>query len=60
MLGQMRDRFMTLPGALGGVTQNGTALKSEAKEAKEKLLQELDNSIAMRDFAITGNMPFVG
>ena len=60
MLGQMRDRFATLPGALGGITQNGTALKAEAKETKERLLQELDNSIAMRDFAITGNMPFVG
>lgn len=60
MLGQMRDRFGTLPGALGGITQNGTALKAEAKELKEKLLQDLDNSIGMRDFAITGNMPFIG
>lgn len=60
MLGQMRDRFQSLPGALGGVQQNGTTLKNEAKTSKEDLLKELDNGIGMVDFAITGAMPFIG
>lgn len=60
MLGQMRDRFQSLPGALGSVTQNGSALKSEAKEAKAELIKQLDEGVGMRDFAITGNMPFLG
>lgn len=60
MLGQMRDRFQSLPGALGNVTQNGSVLKTEAKEAKAELIKQLDEGVGMRDFAITGNMPFLG
>lgn len=60
MLGQMRDRFQSLPGALGGVTQNGSVLKSEAKEMKADLIKQLDDGIGMADFAIVGNMPFLG
>lgn len=60
MLGQMRDRFATLPGALGGIQQNGSTLKQESKASKEELLKQLDDCIGMADFAITGNMPFLG
>ena len=41
MLGEARSKFSTLPGAAGGVSLNGDALKAESVAEMEKLEQEL-------------------
>ena len=41
MIGEARSKFATLPGAQGGVSLNGDALKAEAAVEIEKLETEL-------------------
>ena len=47
MLGQARSKFASIAGpGSGGITLNGTALLSEAKEELEKLDKEIDTYVA--------------
>ena len=43
MLGQIREKFGSLPGPNGGVTLNGAQMKAEAKEEKVRLHQSIKN-----------------
>jgi len=46
MLGDMRGKYATLPGAGGAVTLNASELKTEAVALQEKLVRELDDYMA--------------
>ncbi len=46
MLGEIRGKFASLPGAGGSVTMNAESLKVESIALKEKLTKELDDFIA--------------
>jgi len=41
IIGEAREKYGSIAGPGGGTTLNGTAMKSEAKEAQEKLLEQL-------------------
>jgi len=41
IIGEAREKFGTVAGPSGGTTLNGTAMKAEAKEAQEKLIEQL-------------------
>ena len=41
IIGEAREKFGTIAGPSGGSTLNGTAMKAEAKEAQEKLIEQL-------------------
>jgi len=41
IIGEAREKFGTVAGPSGGTTFNGTAMKAEAKEAQEKLIEQL-------------------
>ena len=41
IIGEAREKFGTVAGPGGGTTLNGTAMKAEAKEAQEKLIEQL-------------------
>lgn len=45
ILGRIRGKFQTLPGPGGGARLDGESLIAEAREEKEKLLQELSDEI---------------
>jgi len=45
MLGEARSKFASLPGAQGGVTLNGDALKAEAQTAMERLEDEIQKYV---------------
>ena len=44
-LGEARSKFGTIAGPQGGTTLNGDALKNEAKEEMEKLIEDLKNYV---------------
>jgi hypothetical protein len=41
IIGEAREKFATIAGPQGGGTLNGTAMKSEAKEAMADLIEQL-------------------
>lgn len=41
IIGEAREKYGTVAGPGGGTTLNGTAMKAEAKEAQEKLIEQL-------------------
>jgi hypothetical protein len=41
IIGEAREKYGTIAGPGGGTTLNGAAMKAEAKEAQEKLLEQL-------------------
>lgn len=41
IIGEAREKFGTIAGPAGGTTLNGAAMKAEAKEAQEKLIEQL-------------------
>lgn len=41
IIGEAREKYGTVSGPGGGTTLNGTAMKAEAKEAQEKLIEQL-------------------
>lgn len=41
IIGEAREKFGSIAGPAGGTTLNGTAMKAEAKEAQEKLIEQL-------------------
>lgn len=41
IIGEAREKFATIAGPSGGSSLNGTAMKSESREAQEKLLEDL-------------------
>lgn len=41
ILGRIRSRFQTIPGAGGGITMDGQALIQEAKEERQKWMEDL-------------------
>ena len=43
MLGDMRGKYGSLPGAGGSITLNADALKADAAALQERLLRELDD-----------------
>jgi hypothetical protein len=44
-IGEAREKYGTVPGPQGGTTLNGTALKTEGKEAMLALIEELKNFV---------------
>lgn len=57
ILGRIRSRFGNLPGPNGSVSQDGDALKNEAKTLKEELTKEINNFVPGGDVTL---MPFLG
>jgi len=45
MIGEAREKFGSIAGPQGGGQLNGTALKTEAKEEMEKLIEDLKNYV---------------
>ena len=45
IIGEAREKYGTIAGPGGGTTLNGTAMKNEAKEAQEKLIQQLKDYV---------------
>ena len=41
IIGEAREKFGSIAGPAGGTTLNGSAMKAEAKEAQEKLIEQL-------------------
>jgi len=41
IIGEAREKFGSIAGPAGGTTLNGAAMKAEAKEAQEKLIEQL-------------------
>ena len=44
-LGEAREKFATVAGPSGGTVLNGAALKAEAENELERLLQDLSNYV---------------
>jgi hypothetical protein len=44
-LGEARSKFAQIAGPQGGTTLNGEALKNEAKEEMDKLIEDLKNYV---------------
>lgn len=51
MVGEARSKFSTIPGPQGGTSLNGNDLKADAKEAMDKMIEDLRNFV-------DGSMPF--
>jgi hypothetical protein len=49
MLGEAREKFVSLPGPQGGTTLNGTALKTEGQAMIDKLEEEVKNYVDGQD-----------
>jgi hypothetical protein len=45
IIGEAREKFATLAGPQGGSSLNGTAMKTEAQTAMDKLVEELKNYV---------------
>jgi len=45
IIGEAREKFATIAGPQGGGSLNGSAMKTEAKEAMEKLIEDLKNYV---------------
>lgn len=45
MIGEAREKFATIAGPGGGTTLNGAAMKAEAKELMDSLLEDLKNYV---------------
>jgi hypothetical protein len=45
MIGEAREKFATIAGPGGGTTLNGAAMKAEAKESMDSLIEDLKNYI---------------
>jgi hypothetical protein len=45
IIGEAREKFATLAGPQGGSSLNGTAMKSEAQMAMDKLVEDLRNYV---------------
>lgn len=61
MLANIRGKFQTLPGAGGGVSLNVADLRTDAKEKKDRCLQELSDWVAnsnIEDFGMEAEFVF--
>lgn len=45
LIGEAREKYNNIPGPGGGTSLNGTAMKAEAKEMSEKLIEDLKNYV---------------